>query len=535
MRFRKLPVITKKIVAGAMVMGLALCSIVFAAGYWSFSQQFERQYDASIRAVAAAARECLHPNDFKRYLEVGPDANYAQTAAILQDFVDKFGLTFLYVSMVESPDYKRITYIHDPVRKGSNFREYPLGYFEIYDEPEYNASAKRVFEKGETVVQHVEKTRSGSHIAAMMPVKDSTGKVVAVIGAEKSIQEYVSAKHRFMIFVITVEAVFALLSILLFGSFINKRFINPIALVTHEASLFAKNGGEPSDKLRNIRAKDEILTLARSVFQMETDIRNYIDNLSKVTAEKERFEAEVGVASRIQVAMLPKENFPDRKDFELFATMTPAKEVGGDLYDYFLLDDDHLLLTVGDVSGKGVPAALFMMVSRIVLRTTARNLQSVVETFEKANYELAKRNRANMFVTVWMGFVDLQTGRIEFASAGHNPPVIRHKDGSVELAKSKAGVVMAAMENSRYKMQTLELAPGDTLFLYTDGVTEATNEHNELFGNDRLLDAVSLGGGRGTKEICRFVKRQIDAFTRNAPQFDDITMLAMEYKGGNDR
>jgi sigma-B regulation protein RsbU (phosphoserine phosphatase) len=213
--------------------------------------------------------------------------------------------------------------------------------------------------------------------------------------------------------------------------------------------------------------------------------------------------------------------------------MLPAKEVGGDFYDFFKLDDGRLCVVVGDVSGKGVPAALFMMVSRIVLRTMAQNLKSVVETFEKSNYELAKRNRANMFVTVWMGFVDLKTGHVEFASAGHNPPVIRHKDGSVEFAKSKAGIVLAAMENSHYKMQTLDLAPGDTLFLYTDGVTEATNEHEELFGNDRLLDAVALGGGKGTDEMCRFVKRQLDAFTKNASQFDDITMLAMEYKGGD--
>lgn len=187
----------------------------------------------------------------------------------------------------------------------------------------------------------------------------------------------------------------------------------------------------------------------------------------------------------------------------------------------------------GDVSGKGVPAALFMMVSRIVLRTMARNLKSVVETFENSNYELAKRNCANMFVTVWMGFIDLKTGHVEFASAGHNPPAVRHKDGSVEFAKSKAGVVMAAMDNTCYKMQTLDLYPGDTLFLYTDGVTEATNVHNELFGNERLLDALSKGGGNGTQEMCSFVKNEIDKFVGEASQFDDITMLALNYKGQN--
>ena len=530
MKFRKLPIITKKIVAGALVIGIVLCSIVFAAGYWSFSQQFERQYDSSIRAIASAARECLNPNDFKRYLETGPDANYAQTAAILQDFVDKFDLTFLYVSIVEAPDYKRITYIHDPVRKSSNFREYPLGYFEIYDEPEYNASAKRVFEKGETVVQHVEKTRSGSHIAAMMPVKDSTGKVVAVIGAEKSIQEYVLAKHRFMIFVITVEAVFALLSILLFGSFINKRFINPIALVTHEASLFAKNGGEPSDKLRNIRAKDEILTLARSVFQMETDIRNYIDNLSKVTAEKERFEAEVGVASRIQVAMLPKENFPDRKDFELFATMMPAKEVGGDLYDYFLLDDDHLLLTVGDVSGKGIPAALFMVVVKTLIHSYAEQKMSPAEIFETTNRMICRENTLNFFITCWLGILTLSTGEMKFVNAGHCYPVHIHEK-EISFLKTRPNFVLGGMDETVYKEHSVTLAKGDSLLVYTDGVSEANNEKGELFGDDRLLQAARLCEAEAPEAACKTILEQVEAFVGDAPQFDDITMLSFRYNG----
>ena len=282
----------------------------------------------------------------------------------------------------------------------------------------------------------------------------------------------------------------------------------------------------------HLSGRDEIAQFGWAFLNMRTSLKEHMEKQKDL----DRIESELDFAKDIQIGFLSmdeKEEGSEDPYHELTPFLLPAKEVGGDFYDFFKLDDGRLCVVVGDVSGKGVPAALFMMVSRIVLRTMAQNLKSVVETFERANYELAKRNRANMFVTVWMGIVDLKTGHVEFASAGHNPPVIRHKDGSAEFAKSKAGVVMAAMENSRYKMQTLELAPGDTLFLYTDGVTEATNEHNELFGNDRLLDALTHGGGKGTKEMCRFVKRQIDAFTRKASQFDDITMLAMEYKGGN--
>ena len=344
--------------------------------------------------------------------------------------------------------------------------------------------------------------------------------------------------HEFMESQRSLEKMFAWMSVagyvvmLLLIFVISTRVSRPLKELAVAANKMGQ--GDFDVAIPHLSGRDEIAQFGWAFLNMRTSLKEHMEKQKDL----DRIESELDFAKDIQIGFLSmdeKEEGSEDPYHELTPFLLPAKEVGGDFYDFFKLDDGRLCVVVGDVSGKGVPAALFMMVSRIVLRTMAQNLKSVVETFEKANYELAKRNRANMFVTVWMGIVDLKTGHVEFASAGHNPPVIRHKDGSAEFAKSKAGVVMAAMENSRYKMQTLELAPGDTLFLYTDGVTEATNEHNELFGNDRLLDALSHGGGKGTKEMCRFVKRQIDAFTRKASQFDDITMLAMEYKGGNDR
>lgn len=342
--------------------------------------------------------------------------------------------------------------------------------------------------------------------------------------------------HEFMESQRSLEKMFAWMSVagyvvmLLLIFVISTRVSRPLKELAVAANKMGQ--GDFDVAIPHLSGRDEIAQFGWAFLNMRTSLKEHMEKQKDL----DRIESELDFAKDIQIGFLSmdeKEEGSEDPYHELTPFLLPAKEVGGDFYDFFKLDDGRLCVVVGDVSGKGVPAALFMMVSRIVLRTMAQNLKSVVETFERANYELAKRNRANMFVTVWMGIVDLKTGHVEFASAGHNPPVIRHKDGSAEFAKSKAGVVMAAMENSHYKMQTLELAPGDTLFLYTDGVTEATNEHNELFGNDRLLDALTHGGGKGTKEMCRFVKRQIDAFTRKASQFDDITMLAMEYKGGN--
>ena len=282
-----------------------------------------------------------------------------------------------------------------------------------------------------------------------------------------------------------------------------------------------------------ITGHDEVAEFAWAFSNMLTEIKENIEKQK----DMKRIERELDLARNIQLSMLPGEERDENSDddrHELAPFLLPAKEVGGDFYDFFKIDNDHLCVVIGDVSGKGVAAALFMMVARIILRTMTKNLKSISEAFNKTNYALAKRNRLNMFVTVWAGIIDLRTGHIDFASAGHNPPVVRHKDGSTEFIPSKSSIVMAAMENTVYKQQSYDLGAGDTLFLYTDGVTEATDSNNELFNNDRLIEALKKSGDMKTADICSFVKNEIDNFVKEAPQFDDITMLAVKYNGSDE-
>jgi len=282
-----------------------------------------------------------------------------------------------------------------------------------------------------------------------------------------------------------------------------------------------------------MKGRDEVAEFAWAFSNMLTELK---DNIEKQKDIK-RIERELDLARNIQLSMLPGEERDENSDddrHELAPFLLPAKEVGGDFYDFFKIDNDHLCVVIGDVSGKGVAAALFMMVARIILRTMTKNLKSVVDAFNKTNYALAKRNRLNMFVTVWAGIIDLRTGHIDFASAGHNPPVVRHNDGSVEFIPSKAGLVMAAMEDTVYKQQSYEMKKGDTLFLYTDGVTEATNSENKLFGDDRLLETIKKSGDLDTANTCTFVKKEIDKFVQDVPQFDDITMLAVKFNGSDE-
>ena len=249
--------------------------------------------------------------------------------------------------------------------------------------------------------------------------------------------------------------------------------------------------------------------------------------------EKERISAELALATRIQASALPKTfpAFPDRNEFDIYASMNPAKEVGGDFYDFFLIDDDHLALVIGDVSGKGVPAALFMMVSSSLLHHMAMREMSPAKVLQIVNGQLCSRNPEEMFVTVWLGVLEISTGKLTAANAGHEYPGLRQAGKPFELFKDKHGFVLGGMDGVRYREYALQLEPGDRLFVYTDGVTEATDAQKQLFGNDRLTEALRSGENGTPAEIISTVKAAADRFVGTAPQFDDMTMLCLEYKG----
>ncbi len=222
--------------------------------------------------------------------------------------------------------------------------------------------------------------------------------------------------------------------------------------------------------------------------------------------------------------------FPDRREFDIFASMDPAKEVGGDFYDFFLVDDDHLCMVMADVSGKGVPAALFMMASKIILANNAMSGKSPAQILTDTNAAICSNNRVEMFVTVWLGILEISTGRLTAANAGHEYPVVKHPDGSFGLYKDKHGFVVGGMNGVRYREYEMKLEPGSRLFLYTDGVPEATDAEGKMFGTDRMIAALNAAEG-DSKQIVGQVGKAVEDFVDHAEQFDDITMLCLEYFG----
>ncbi|MBQ9458661.1 MAG: serine/threonine-protein phosphatase [Oscillospiraceae bacterium] len=251
---------------------------------------------------------------------------------------------------------------------------------------------------------------------------------------------------------------------------------------------------------------------------------------SKLLAAK---KTELNLATNIQAGMLPRTfpPFPDRTEFDVYASMDPAREVGGDFYDIFLVDDDHLCLVIADVSGKGVPAALFMMASKIILADKAMAGMSPAQILAETNDRICTKNKAEMFVTVWLGILEISTGKLTAANAGHEYPAIRRADGGFELLKDKHGFVIGGMEGARYREYELMLEPGAKLFVYTDGVPEATDASNGMFGTDRMLEALNEEPDAAPERILKNVRRAVDDFVKDAEQFDDMTMLCIEYRG----
>ena len=263
---------------------------------------------------------------------------------------------------------------------------------------------------------------------------------------------------------------------------------------------------------------------------LSDDINSTVATLKRYIAEAAaRIDKELEYAKQIQLSALPT-NFPNGDDYSIYAQMIAAKEVGGDFYDFYKLSDTTVAFLAADVSGKGIPAAMFMMTAKTIIKDLAERGLAVNEIFTQANEKLCENNESGMFVTAWMGILDITTGKMQFANAGHNPPLLKRADGSFEYLKTRAGFVLAGMEGVRYRVGELTLGPGDRFFLYTDGVPEATNLDNKLYGEDRLLAFMNQNFNVDATTLLPALKANIDEFVGEAPQFDDITMLMFDYK-----
>ena len=334
---------------------------------------------------------------------------------------------------------------------------------------------------------------TGRHITVMIPLRDGN-ETTAIICVQVQLDKLEKARSTYVRNVVIVLVILAIVVIVTQGLYLNSVLLRPVKTITAESSRFAHESVKRKKKLtKSIRNKDdEIALLADSIDHMETQIIDYISNITAITAEKQRISTELSLAARIQADALPSKfpAFPERNEFDLYASMNPAKEVGGDYYDFFFVDDDHLCLFIADVSGKGIPAALFMMSTKNVLSSNAMKSLSPAEILENTN-DIVAKNMQDMFVTVWLGMLEISTGKLVASNAGHEFPVIRQPDGKFEVFEDVHGPFIGGFQGVKYTDYELKLGHGARLFVYTDGVPEATDRNNDMFGMDRLVDALN--------------------------------------------
>lgn len=527
-------------IISAIVFLLLLFSwIVSIIGYVSFTNAFKREYSETTYHMAETAALLVNGDSIDDYLaNGGSSAEYQQSKQYLDDYCQKMDVSIVYVIKVDESDYGRFTSVFNSVGEDTPYTPWEIGYQQDTTNDEYVKIYRDIYENHlayGTVYRTTNLNGAPPHITTLVPLKNSADKVVSILCIQRPMQELKNGTRPYLVNIAVSTIILSVIVALSTAIYVRKQLVNPIRNVIGEAHRFASENTEGEGFGNEISEIEEISDLAKSIDKMEADMLRYIDNLTSVTAEKERIGAELNVAKTIQENSVPNifPPFPGRKDFDIYASMTPAKEVGGDFYNFFLIDDDHLAMVMADVSGKGVPAALFMMVTNILISDRTHMGGTPAEILTFVNDNLCEHNEADMFVTVWLGILEISTGKMIAANAGHDDPVVYRKGGEFEILKNKHGLVVGAMSGVKYRDFEIRLNKGDKIFLYTDGLPEATDKDNRMFTAEGMVKALNRYKKENPENILKGVNQCVDEFVGNAPQFDDLTMMCLELKEEN--
>jgi len=521
------------------VISLLAAAIIGAVSFVKLVLEMrDATYEAALKGASIASVDMVMADGIDKYFETGKtDEAYNDLWLNLILITDDFDLQRCDIFV---PHEDHLTYListEDKKSGDSLNKEAPYyGEEKDYVKQAMEAVVEEEFEpeKSQKQVFYAENVKDGVEVFTYyMPLVDANKRPVAVMAASQSAERVLTVILQNIFRTICISLTVMIASLIIFFFSIRSRIINPIVKLTKSVRTMMDSVNEGQVVTTDIHTGDEIEELATAFEDMNRDLIGYIDENTRITAEKERIDTELNLATNIQAGMLPDKfpAFPDRKDFDIYASMTPAKEVGGDFYDFFLIDENRLGIVMADVSGKGVPAALFMMHSKILLKSYTLMKQSPKAALEEVNRQICENNPEDMFVTVWLGVLDLKTGIFTAANAGHEKPAVKQPGGSFELLRDKHGIMVGYMDGVRFKEYELILKKGAKLFLYTDGVAEATNAQEELFGTDRMIEALRTAEDKSPKDVLAAVNAAVDEFVGEAPQFDDLTMLCIEYDG----
>ena len=538
MKIKLLP----KFILSLAVLGVALTVTISAFSYLSSKDYLEEMYAQRVISGSKSVATMLDKEDVRTIISDGGENSeaYGRVENILNTIKRDGEITYLSLVI---PDEDSVTFYIDgcvPEMGDDPANQLTYGTDVLYTDAANDEADLQKYlliwgmyaENKGTDEPLVTDNSYGYNYTAVAPILDENGQAIAEIQYILDMQEVRDHLNGFLYNMLGISFCIICAALLLYILLVKWMVLNPVEKLSEFTTEITKTGNFSKQEIE-IKTGDEIEALGQSFNYMMERLEDYIKDLTVVTAEKERIGAELNVATQIQSSMLPCifPAFPDRDELDIYATMTPAKEVGGDFYDFFMVDERHVAIVIADVSGNGVPAALFMVIGKTLIKDHTQPGRDLGEVFTEVNNILCESNDNGMFITAFEGVLDLVTGEFRYANAGHEMPFIYRKDGGYEAYKIRPGFVLAGMENIKYKEQKIQLNIGDKIFQYTDGVTEATDKDNQLYGMDRLhkvLNEKCLDCN--PEQTLKLVKEDIDAFVGDNDQFDDITMLCLEYK-----
>ena len=534
---------------------LALVALLFGLGFYSNSLRAQYSEKASVLAdnlvlaidpdlIGRIVKEAENIYDdldesvrndhespaYYKAFEGLKDFRYSKILDILKEFMVKDKAESIVIGQMV--DDSHFLYLFEV---NQNQEAHPLGYVEEVTQETISA-----FEKLGSLMPVIFDRSNGQYSCTGAGTIRSGNREIATIVTAYSLNEVAKRVRAYLLqfFLLMLMMTVFIDSIIIRK--MKRMVVTPILELNEAARAYVQDQDEEMSNLHfsnlKISTGDEIESLALIMSDMEKQLQENIRDLTRITADRERIATELNVASQIQEGMLPNifPPFPDRKEFDIYASMYTAKEVGGDFYDFFLIDDDHLALVIADVSGKGIPAALFMMASKIIIGNLATvGITDPGTILEEVNRRIVRNNPMEMFVTVWLGILEISTGILRASNGGHEYPCVLLTDDRYGMFKDRHGFVLGGIDNSTYSTYELKLEKGNRIFVYTDGVTDAVNDKKERFGEERLLQALNDKPHASVRELLTHMKEKIDAFVQDAPQFDDITMLALQYNGGS--
>lgn len=532
---------------------LKIASIIFtlcisigmgSIGFMIYYKNMKNQYQKYISGILKITAAHLDGDDIEQCINTMTESSeYQDSQEFMNQVRDNYDIEYIYMLRpLKKEGTNNMMYVmagvsKDELRDSDNIHLGELTGREFDDNvTEYYIAAM----SADDITYYANRTVFGYMYSGLLAVKNSAGEAVAVLAVDMSMKDMESVIYKY----IRRTALAGMFNSLVFFAvlylWIRYKVIMPIRKLDASANAFVQKsheGLQPSElKFTDpeIHSGDEMQTLSDSLMTLSHDLRKYMSSLMEETKEKERIASELNIAANIQASMLPYifPPFPDVPEFDIYANMSPAREVGGDFYDFFMLDENRLAIVIADVSGKGVPAALFMVIGKTLIRDYSEFGDSLGEVFTKVNDLLCESNKEELFITAFEGVIDIRTGEMEFVNAGHEKPIVYHKEEKTwEIYPVRSGFVLAGLEGMKYHSGKMNLKKGDKLFLYTDGVPEAINQSEEQYGVGRLLKVLKKNENAGLEELLDRVRADVDKFADEAEQFDDITMLCMEYRG----